>query len=296
MTDVNDIVLVPVDRITVLNPRSRNRKVFQELVTSIARLGLKKPITVRRRPGENDRYDLVCGQGRLEAFKQLEQKDIPAIVVEVDETDCLVMSLVENMARRTPTPLEHVRAVGELKTRGYTIPEIARKTDLGEQWVREICMLLGKGEERLVAAVEAGKMPVSIAIEIARTDEAAVRAALTEAYDRNQLTGSQINTIRQIIATREEWGKAYARRPGIKRKSSALSADTLLKAFRKEADRQRLLVKKAELAQTRLMFIVTALKAMLGDEHFRTLLRAENLQTMPLYLAQRLGLDDEARR
>ncbi len=33
---------VPIDTITVINPRSRNKKVFQDLVTSIARLGLKK--------------------------------------------------------------------------------------------------------------------------------------------------------------------------------------------------------------------------------------------------------------
>ena len=48
---VPEIVMVPVHSVNVLNPRSRNRKVFNELVTSISHLGLKRPITVSRRAG-----------------------------------------------------------------------------------------------------------------------------------------------------------------------------------------------------------------------------------------------------
>ena len=43
---VPEIRMVPVDLITILNPRVRNKRIFQELVDSIAHLGLKKPITV----------------------------------------------------------------------------------------------------------------------------------------------------------------------------------------------------------------------------------------------------------
>ncbi|MCB2079973.1 MAG: ParB N-terminal domain-containing protein, partial [Novosphingobium sp.] len=100
-----EIRQVPIDLITVLNPRWRNKRVFQELVDSIAALGLKKPITVSQRPGKN-RYDLVCGQGRLEAFIALGATEIPAMVVEASEEDCFVMSLVENLARRQHSPLE----------------------------------------------------------------------------------------------------------------------------------------------------------------------------------------------
>ena len=46
------------------------------------------------------RYDLVCGEGRLEAFRMLDETEIPAVVIDAAEADCLVMSLVENLARR----------------------------------------------------------------------------------------------------------------------------------------------------------------------------------------------------
>ena len=47
--NASEIRMIPVDLITVLNPRVRNKKIFNELVTSIAHLGLKKPITVSAR-------------------------------------------------------------------------------------------------------------------------------------------------------------------------------------------------------------------------------------------------------
>ncbi len=42
------IEMIPVDQITVINPRIRNRKKFRQIVDSISKVGLKKPITVSR--------------------------------------------------------------------------------------------------------------------------------------------------------------------------------------------------------------------------------------------------------
>ena len=91
--------LISVDAITVVNPRTRNQKVFDEIVANIAELGLKRPITVAARKDEECcdlTYELVCGQGRLEAFKVLKQEKIPAVVITASGEDCLVMSLVDS--------------------------------------------------------------------------------------------------------------------------------------------------------------------------------------------------------
>ena len=53
-------------------------------------------------------------------------------------------------------------------------------------------------------------------------------------------------------------------------------------------ERQRLIIRKAEFTQQRLMFFVGALRQLLEDEHFTTLLRAEGLDTLPKYLAERV--------
>lgn len=64
-----------------------------------------------------------------------------------------------------------------------------------------------------------------------------------------------------------------------------MSSEALVRAYEKEADRQRLLIRKAEITQDRLLFVVEATRTLLNDENFVTLLRAENLSTMPRPLA-----------
>ena len=281
------IRMIPVGQVHVPNPRERNQRVFGDIVTNIASLGLKRPITVTPRRGTNgeERYDLVCGQGRLEAYQALRQNEIPAIVIEASEEDCMVMSLVENIARRQHRQFELVQEIGNLRERGYSESEIARKTDLDAKYVRGLLRLLDHGEERLIHAVETGRVPITVAAEIAGTDDEGAQSALREAYEKNQLRGEKLVAARRLVDQRMRGGRRFGNR---RRRATRLTADSLVRAFRQEADRQRLLVKKAELTRNRLVFIVSALQMLLADEHFVTLLRAEGLDSLPRYLAERI--------
>ena len=121
MTDDPRVKLIPVDRIRIVNPRSRDKKRFERIVESIATAGLKRPITVTRgKPGEGgvETFDLVCGQGRLEAFIALGQREIPVLVRGMSKTDGLVASLVENIARRRVRTLDQVRMIHWMKAQG----------------------------------------------------------------------------------------------------------------------------------------------------------------------------------
>lgn len=285
---VPEIRMVPVDLITILNPRVRNKRIFQELVDSIAHLGLKKPITVSQRAGKT-RYDLVCGQGRLEAFIALGQSEIPAIIVEASEEDCYVMSLVENLARRQHSPLELVHAIGVLAARGYSHSEIAAKVDFSYEYVAAICVLLDNGEEKLISAVERGVIPHTIAMEIARAKEGEVQQALAQAYEEKTIPGNQVLAIRQIIEQRNTSGKQMSKRGQGPWRSRPVTSETLIRSYQRETERQKLLIKRASLARSRLLFVTNAMRRLLGDEHFVTLLRAEGLNSIPQALAERIG-------
>jgi ParB family chromosome partitioning protein len=280
---------IPVNAITILNPRVRNKRIFNELVTSIAHLGLKKPITVSVRRDQSG-YDLVCGQGRLEAFIALGQAEIPAVVLEASEEDCFVMSLVENLARRHHSPLELMREIGALRKRGYSAGEIAAKTDFSEEYIHAICYLLDHGEERLLAGIDRGVIPTSVAMEIARAKDTELQEALAEAYEKKSLPGNQVLAIRRIIELRSVLGKGLAHGTRSPKPKKRVTADSLVRAYRKETDRQKLLVKKASMSQSRLLFVVNALRRLFADDHFVTLLRAEGLLTLPRPLAERLGI------
>ena len=287
------VEMIPVDQINVLNPRSRNKIVFQTIVSNISNLGLKRPITVARRAESNDGkpYDLVCGQGRLEAFISLGQAEIPAIVREASKEDCFLMSLVENVARRQIRPLELLREISNLRTRGYSTTDIANKIDVHKTYVTGIIHLLKNGEERLIYAVEKGRIPLSVAIQIANADEEGIQQALCQAYEERTLRGRKLLTVRRIIELRKSNGKRS--NPGVRRRNDRVqSADSLVRVYRQEADRQKLLVKKSQLTEHRLLFIVSALKNLFRDEHFLTLLRAEELDSLPAYLADKIQVSE----
>lgn len=277
---------IPIAAIAVENPRERSKASFEQLVDSIAKVGLKRPVTVTRAAGRSDgkAYELVCGQGRIEAFLALGERDIPALVEDVGEEDRMLRSVVENIARRQHRPLELLREIGALRERGYADGEIASKTGLSPTYVQMIGTLLTAGEDRLIVAVETGQIPLNVAVTIAGVNHEGAQAALAQAYETGTLRGRKLLAAKRLLERRQRHGKAYRNfdpEPARRR----VTPDALVRAYEAEADRQRLIVKRAEVTRNRLLFLVTALRTLYADAHFVTLLRAESLDTLPRPLA-----------
>jgi ParB family transcriptional regulator, chromosome partitioning protein len=285
---IPSIEMIPVDRIDIVNPRVRNKKIFREIISNIAELGLKRPITVARRASvDGPRYDLICGQGRLEAYRILGQQEIPALVVAADSEDCMVMSLVENLARRPHRAVDLLHDIEGLKQRGYDESEIASKTALRVDYIRGVLKLLKKGEHRLLNAVESGQMPVSIAVEIATSDDAGIQNALQQAYEKKILRGRKFLVAKRLVERRRR--RAQPSRHGVvHRTEQTVSSNSLIRTYREDVDRKRLLIRKANATRDKLIFVMEAIRKLLADENFVTLLRAESLETLPSNLAERI--------
>lgn len=278
---------IMMEQIRVLNPRNRNRKIFAKLVESIASLGLKRPITVVEGAANSAGpvFDLICGQGRFEAYRVLGEVQIPCIVVEADESDRYLISLVENLARRKHSNLDLLNAVRELEDRGYTTQQIAKKLSLDQVYIRSILLLLKDGETRLIDAVESGVLSIDLAATISQLGDGEIQQAMSDAYNAGTLRGDQLMQIRKLVATRQRLGKGYGRWT---RKGDKPSPKSLLRAYQSEVRRQQMIVKKADLNQQRLLFVTTAMRRLMADENFRTLLRAEGINDMPKPLADQL--------
>ncbi|MFM0244079.1 ParB/RepB/Spo0J family partition protein [Paraburkholderia sediminicola] len=285
-----EVRMIPVDQIEVINPRERNNRVFNEIVGNIRAIGLKKPIKVTPRATADgvEKYLLVCGEGRLKAFRSLGETTIPALVVNVSDEDAFIMSLAENIARRQCRPLELLAGIRQLQEQGYTSKVIAEKTGLTQSYVQGILMLLHHGEERLVIAVEKGRIPLNAALSIvsAGDDDTAMQAALQEAYESGKLRGKQLIDARRIIERRKTLGRSAAR--NMSGKLADVTTSSLVRTYQHEVERQKSMVRKAEFAQQRLIFVVGALRQIFADENFVNLLRAEGLATLPKYLAERV--------
>ena len=66
------------------------------------------------------------------------------------------------------------------------------------------------------------------------------------------------------------------------------TTSSLVRNYQREVERQKQLVRKAETAQRNLLFIVGALRQLLADENFTNRLRAEGMDSLPQYLADRV--------
>lgn len=283
--------MISIDQIIVLNPRHRGKVKFRQIVDNIGQIGLKRPITVATAEPKDGkpRYYLACGQGRLEAYQSLGETEIPAIVMDATKEDLLLMSLIENLARRQHSGIELNKEIRTLKDRGYSYAEIAQKVGMETAHVRGIVQLLNKGEERLLLAVERRQIPLSVAVTIASADDKGIQRALTEAYENGDLRGKALIRARRLIENRRNSGKGSNRgRARPEKNGTEVSSESLLRTYRKETQRQRMLIQKAKVCETQLLFSVSALKTLFQDENFVTLLRAESLDTLPAFLAEQI--------
>lgn len=253
--------LIPIEQIEVLNSRERNTKVFEEIVGNIKAIGLKKPITITQRegPGGETKYLLVCGEGRLNAFRLLGETHIPALVIEVDDEDAFIMSLAENIARRQYRPLEILADIESLRERGYGPEAIVHKTGLSAQYVNNIIFLLERGEERLIEGVQKGQIPLTTALEIARAGDTnkELGSVLQQAYETGQLRGRQLIEARRLVEKREELGPGLPHGSAPKGTSApTISPSGLVRTYQKEVERKKKMVIKAEFSQNRLLFVI----------------------------------------
>lgn len=103
-SNINDIELSDIS-VNPFQPRSNfSNNSLKELSTSIKNIGIIQPITVRKI--ENNKYQLISGERRLRACKEIGLTNIPAFVREANDQDSLEMALVENIHRQDLDAIE----------------------------------------------------------------------------------------------------------------------------------------------------------------------------------------------
>lgn len=279
--------LILVKNINVINPRKRDAVKFQEIVDSISLIGLKRPITVAASKSTNKKYNLICGQGRMEAFLQLGWYEIPAIIVDASEEDCYLMSLVENFARRKPTSLETFQDIERLETMGYDVVEISKKTGLSKVYLRDVFNLINNGEERLLDAVEKGIIPITVAADISKFQGKEMQDALARAYENGDLRGKKLQKAMKIVNQRITQGKSLKINSNAK-SSKKINARTIVDLYLNEVKHHKMTILRANQTEQRLLLIKNSMNKLREDENFMTLLRAEQISDYPKYFNKKI--------
>jgi len=121
--DPNDIIPNAVQPRTTFDESD-----LSELVHSIREVGVLQPIVVRPIPQQPGKYELVMGERRLRASKEVGLSSIPAVVRETADVDMLRDALLANLHRAQLNPLEEASAYQQLLSDfGITQDELATR-------------------------------------------------------------------------------------------------------------------------------------------------------------------------
>lgn len=105
---------IAVDQI-VANPYQPRREIredqIENLSKSIQSEGLLQPIVVR---AKGEKYELIAGERRLYAYKQLKLKTIPARIIEASDASSATLALIENLQRENLNPIDEALGYASL--------------------------------------------------------------------------------------------------------------------------------------------------------------------------------------
>ncbi|HBY9539988.1 TPA: ParB N-terminal domain-containing protein [Klebsiella aerogenes] len=285
----NNVVMIDVSTIRVVNSRTRSKHIHAELVDNIKKIGLKKPITVRETddPSDGYLYDLICGQGRLEAFILLDETKIPAIIKNVDKECGHIMSLAENIARRRPRSTELFNNIMTLKSKGFSDAEIGAKIGCSRNWVSSIISLKENGEDKLLSAVETGKIPIYLAVEISRVKGDDLQNVLLDGFNSGELNPKQLSVIKKILAQRTTSGKSSNNNAfvqGVKKKK--LTPEELRSLYEDNVQKHKMLHTRSEFTMSSLLIVKEVMTTLLQNADFVDILMEQDVNSVPAFIIE----------
>lgn len=157
-----------------------DREALDELVASIREVGVLQPVVVRPVSGQTDKYELIMGERRLRATKELGLETIPAVIKETADEDMLRDALLENLHRSQLNPLEEASAYQQLLADfGITQEQLATRIGRSRPQITNTIRLL-KLPAPVQSRVAAGVLSAGHAraiLSIGDDEEAMVRLA-----------------------------------------------------------------------------------------------------------------------
>ncbi|KJY57786.1 MULTISPECIES: nucleoid occlusion protein [Lactobacillus] len=113
---------------------------IHELASTLDKDGLLQPIVVREKEGN---YEIIAGERRLRAAKQLAWTKIPAIVNNMDDSQAASLALIENLQREDLNPIDEAQAYSNLmKLNNLTQTTLAQNIGKSQSYVANKLRLL----------------------------------------------------------------------------------------------------------------------------------------------------------
>lgn len=269
--------MIPVDKIRVINSRTRDEAQFALNVQSIEANGQLKDIRVNDKFFAKDGfYELICGEGRLIAQKRLNKSHIRAEIVTCTRKQAYLESLVENLARSRPGTMEFARELKTLHDEGWSHEKIAQVACRCVEYVRQYIRLVENGEERLIQGVEQDIFPISFAVLVAQADDGSIQNVLMDAFDQGIVNCQNFAKARAIINARTDRRKRRRGSTASEYTVASLTNDIVNTTQAKDS-----FVREAQAKEGRLFTLLDGLASLWQDAALLELLQAEGIGERP---------------
>ncbi len=195
--------LIPIELIDP-NPRQPRSELgdIKELMESIRTKGVLEPILVR---SKGSRFEIIAGERRYLASKNLGLKEIPCLEMEVSDQEAMEISLIENLQRKDLDIFEEadgLKALADLYD--YSHQEIASKIGKSRSTITEILSVSripGPLREKIK---NAGLSSRSTIIEIAKIDDPITMNKAVDAIIERNLTRSDTRDLTKLIKEKDQ--------------------------------------------------------------------------------------------
>ncbi len=205
---------VPLDQVvpSPLQPRTEfQSEQLTELVASIREHGIIQPLIVRP---VNGKLELIAGERRWRASRELGLKEVPVIVREASDRDVLEMALIENLQRENLNPIEEATAYSRL-SKEFSM----RQEDIAQR--------VGKNRATVANAMRLLDLPSSVQSMLAQTvittGHAKVLLSLKSTTDQEAAAGEIVRKGLTVRASEKLVSQILT--PPVKREPPKLTQD-----------------------------------------------------------------------
>lgn len=190
--EINKVVLIPISQIKKSPSQPRvyfDPEALGELAQSIAANGLLQPVTVRKIGPEC--YELIAGERRTMAYRNLGYESVPAIVEEYSNEQSIVLTLIENLQRKDLNYFEEANGIARLmRELNLSQQQISQKLGKAQSTIANKLRLLKYSPDIQRRMLEASLTERHARALLKLTDEEQQRDAIT-AIERDRLNVEQ---------------------------------------------------------------------------------------------------------
>ena len=209
----DDIKEIEVNKIR-FNPYQPRQDIeedaLEELSMSIMRYGLMQPISVRQI--NSDEYELIAGERRLRACRNIGLEKIYARIMKVNGTDSAVLALIENIQRENLGYMEEAEAFSTLiAEHGLTQEELAERLGKNQSTIANKIRIL-KLSPKIRAILKENNLTERHARALLRLpDEALRQKALSSIIKRGLNVSKTDELIEEMLIAENEKNNAVKR-------------------------------------------------------------------------------------